>query len=904
MTTSTDTNDKHGEHGSQAQDKAQVEAAAKGDSQVDIATQMPARDEADVVTQMPSRQDGLEQEPLPGPSRATVWDNINIKNQQQSEKSNFPPCKPCRRSKSLGYGPGPISDQSIQGLKENLHNFLSSVDGILEGEAQDQAHAPSSNEPNSGDDDYLSSTDDEVRQDERAPRVRRSWDSDSETTSSCDSTDYSDEDDLRNFFVNGGRDDLERAKTDAILGPEPRSSDIEHSFVVEDSDENDDDPVRLKLWLYPQFEANSYTFVFLLFQYSRQLRDCFRPLIWADRGPAEELPQNLEEILHFPNDDIIGEDPQACFERMLHLGAKHHIPHVFLNLVWTLCQKIYLHFTGTAPKGYFWLRKKVLDDLPQTTLHYTLQHRRTGTIHYVKGNRFRRKRFPSRKYKPLFSETRGKLRELIKYHAQLHQGIRGHKLEEAIREKHEIPLSFYVDGVSPSTTGSMKMVCEVVKHRCCNLILNYNTVIYDKDYQLTADDLLQGLLKDLSRNPNFKVELVVADMPERFRLCGLTHYNGAHGCLSCFSKGENRTGAPGVVWPASTMGEPLRDDESFHNLAEQTRQLGVVVGGQKALSPLLKINNFSIVNSVAIEPMHLFAGLSKYFWERISKQFLSRKQITELTEDLSRQYLDLCFPSDFKRERRAIDPAKWRCNEWKQFVALLGLEIGDAYDKLGFRDVGVFWQRYTWIMRMLAQGDVWYNHGSRQGQYVRIQISNLYKDAEKLLGKNQCTPNLHALYHLPDWRDRHPLGVISAERAESFYGVNRRSFAEQSASIGKQIHVNTLLAAKLGHACETRFKFKAKLKDTDMDHLMVDNTRGVHYYVGELSDTNYYRVRKVNCMPYNGIGGLLNWRDVGVMRFVNVDIEETSIEKTKIIARAIKTKTDVLHIWTRDLHDF
>ncbi len=581
-------------------------------------------------------------------------------------------------------------------------------------------------------------------------------------------------------------------------------------------------------------------------QYEDEVRERFRPLVWADRGPAEDLPQNLQDIVHFPNDNIRFEDPDVAFERLLVEGAKHHIPLVFLDIVWRICQKIYRAWTGCEPNGFYWLRKQIIDQLPSSTLHYTLQHRRTKQFRYVEGRAFRRKKYPARKYKPIICETRANLRELVKYHAQLHNGTRGDQLLEAVREKHEIPLSFYVDGVCPSTTGSMKMICEVIRHQCCNLILNYNTVVYDKDYAITSDDLLQGLLKDLNRNPNMKIELVICDMPERFRLCGITHFNGSHGCMCCMAKGEKREGAPGVVWPPSTMGCPLRDDQSFHDLAEKTREIGVVVGGQKQLSPLLKIPNFSIVDGVAIEPMHLFAGLSKFFWERLAKRHLTKAQMKQLTDDLSAEYLELSFPSDFKRDRRAIDPGKWRCNEWKQFVALLGTSIADAYDKMGFRDIAVFWLRYTWILRMFAQGDVWYSHGTRAGTGMRSQIEILYREVEKLLGKDQCVPNLHALYHLPDWRAKYPLGVISAERAEAFYGVNRRSFAEQSASIGKQIHINTLLASRRGHACQTQFKFSPKLRETDMDHLMVDNTRGVFEYVGEYHDKNYFRAKKVH----------------------------------------------------------
>ncbi len=57
-------------------------------------------------------------------------------------------------------------------------------------------------------------------------------------------------------------------------------------------------------------------------------------------------------------------------------------------------------------------------------------------------------------------------------------------------------------------------------------------------------------------------------------------------------------------------------------------------------------------------------------------------------------------------------------------------------------------------------------------------------------------------------------------------------------------------------------------------------------------------------MPYKDIGGLFNWKDCGVMRGVNVSTQETTVEKRLVIARAIVTKKSVVHVWTRDLHDF
>ncbi len=434
--------------------------------------------------------------------------------------------------------------------------------------------------------------------------------------------------------------------------------------------------------------------------------------------------------------------------------------------------------------------------------------------------------------------------------------------------------------------------------------MNYATFVYQKDYEITAEDLLEGLTKDVNKHPNMVINLVIADMPERHRLLGLISHNGEYGCQICVAPGEKREGAPGNCWPPSTMGYPKRDRQSFEKQAAASVTTGLPVSGHKTRSPLLNLPNFNIVHGVPIDPMHLFAGLSKMFWEKFSASYLSNDEAKILTDRVNKKYQSINFPSDFKRDKRPLDPPKWRANEWKQLIALVGVDIGNDYIDMGYSDVGVFWLRYTWIMRMMAQGNVWMDRGTFHGKRLRDQIAVLYEEVEKLLGKQSCTPNLHALYHLPDVREKHRLPVISTEKAEAFYGVNRRSFAVQSTSIGKQIHVNTLLAAKQGHACAKTFKYSPMVKEKDMDYLMVDNRRGVHALVGDHEDNDLYRVQKVNCMPYIGYGGIFNWRDCGVMKVIDIDEKETTVMKKNIIARAILTKDKMLYTWTRDLHDF
>ncbi len=530
------------------------------------------------------------------------------------------------------------------------------------------------------------------------------------------------------------------------------------------------------------------TLLLPLFQFTEIITQAQRKYIHADRARAEKLATNVEKLFHYPAVPYMIEDPESCMAYLLTKGAKHHVPIVFLNIIWDMLCDFFEAIHVERPRGFQTMRQNLLDQLPNCTMHYTVMHKRTRAVFRVSGKRFKKKRFPACRYRCLITETRSDLKQLLDYHASLHTGSRGRDLKQAMIDEIEIPIHLYVDGVAPSSTGSSKMICQVIRHQCCNLILSFNTIVYSPDYKIDAPELMQGLLHQLHKYPNVRVKLVLADMPERLRLLGLSNFNAEYGCQICFSPGEKREGAPGMNWPYwTTAGDP-RDLECFQAMPDEARRKNGPVGGHKQRSSLLDIQGFNVVDSVPIDPMHLFAGLSRYLWEQFPKKFLTKAQAKKLTEEISAIYTDLQLPLEAKRKPRPIDPVHFRANEWKQLVALCGIDISEAWLDLGFRQVAVAWQRYTFVLRMMAQGDVWYKTGSMNGRLVKAQIQLLYQEIEELLGKNGCVPNLHALHHLPEWRARMPLSVMSTEKAEAFYGTVRKSFAEQSASIGKQVN--------------------------------------------------------------------------------------------------------------------
>ncbi len=208
--------------GTAAQDEARPKAQ-------DIVNRADDVDESTVETQMPvhSARDnmtsGLPFEPVAGGSRAAAktrvtndGNNVRPWNFKESHVQ-----KAQRQAvKSLEIVMNSSDDEDSEDSNGSIAAILRRIDERIPSVAQAAAADLARGQD---DDDGLSSdSENEARPTGRLPRVRRSWDSDSETTTDCDETDYSDEDDVRNFFVNNGIQDLERAKTNPITGHEQR----------------------------------------------------------------------------------------------------------------------------------------------------------------------------------------------------------------------------------------------------------------------------------------------------------------------------------------------------------------------------------------------------------------------------------------------------------------------------------------------------------------------------------------------------------------------------------------------------------------------------------------------------------------------------------------------------------
>lgn len=632
---------------------------------------------------------------------------------------------------------------------------------------------------------------------------------------------------------------------------------------------------------------------------------------YTDEDPNEvyyvdEAPEAEREPNHLDPDNCVAmdfsgvhTDPSRAFRWLFVRGARKHARKSYQRDAWSLVQRLFKLQKVKGAKSYDTEQRLLHAGLPALMIHYKVQNKETGEVVDGQADSFPRKRFPARLWRQLVVETRVDFGALLKFFVKNHRGARKLQLKAQL-DAGTLPITFFVDGVQPSNSGTRKMYCQAVRIGDCHSLLNVNTIVVDKSYSLSAEEMMAGFIKML-RTTIVDLKLIVADMPQRLQITGSQSFNGRNGCNVCVAEAETKQG--GVNWPLITVDKPLRDHKSFQTLGEAADDLacGPVLGA-KTTSPLLQIPHFDIAEQVAIDCMHLIAGLTKSMWYAFLDECLTEGQRIKVAASVSDAYTSLNMPASMKRCTRGIDP-RFKANEWKQLLLLSGLDIAAAYDEVGHEAIGLFWRRFVFIVRAMAQPDAWWNGAKVDDDTFGAMVNMMYSDVQEILGREFCSPNLHAFSHLPMWRNKLRMHKMSAEIGEDHWGHNRAAFGEQSHSIGKQIDRQGLFRFMDGHSCVYGFNVGPRTNDTSMNHIVVDRKMNI-YYVDKVMADNDLLCRRVLCTKFKSANNNYNWASVGVFKVAGVGDVNQYLNPLDVAGLGIIKKDRTLLTWTRDMQEF
>ena len=146
---------------------------------------------------------------------------------------------------------------------------------------------------------------------------------------------------------------------------------------------------------------------------------------------------------------------------------------------------------------------------------------------------------------------------------------------------------------------------------------------------------------------------------------------------------------------------------------------------------------------------------------------------------------------------------------------------------------------------------------------------------------------------------RHRLMDLTAEIAESHYGRARKSFKEQTQSLGLQIHYNSLFAMQSGHACRWWVKMRSYAKN-GMDHAFIDKNMHVYKYLCPFR-ANVYQAKRYLLKRLSTDDGF-DWATVGVFEIVGISQIIEKINASDVRGRAIICQDKKrMYTWTEDL---
>ncbi len=460
----------------------------------------------------------------------------------------------------------------------------------------------------------------------------------------------------------------------------------------------------------------------------------------------------------------------------------------------------------------------------------------------------------------------------------------------------------------------------------CECLHNAVTVVYNNEFRLRSRDYCDGLSEVLD-DARFKPRLMIADMVERNALCNKQSQTALYGCDQCIAQSEN------LHWSVHSLDRPRRDEKSWEEeVPENEATDGGTYFGRKGQAPLKKLNGFQISQQLPVEPMHcLFLGIAKHMIDhliRSDKYHGAFEGQARIEKTLIAEYSKMRLPTEVQRMPRDFHQT-WRANEYKVFMLAMGHRVAELFHEAGMVFIAEAFARFTFIIRALLLPNAWYE-AVKERYNINAEIMLFYHTIENVMGTNMMTANYHALSHLPHWRERFRLHLLSAEPAETFYGRNKKNLEERNRHYGSQLHyksaVNLLRGLYIclwkcdsflfiflcsffsGHYCRRNFSFKiAKKKHRIRDNaILVNREMNVARYTGDIVEgflacQRYYLTRYRHASLDN------DWSLVGLFRVEGLvaDRGDTSkrdvfLKPVDIVGKGIVSK-DVLSVFTRDM---
>lgn len=576
-------------------------------------------------------------------------------------------------------------------------------------------------------------------------------------------------------------------------------------------------------------------------------------------------------------------------------GATDAAARAFWDLTWTTMETMsHLKQFYVGGKSYKTAQRVADNFAPPISITCLHEDRETQAVTKTCGSEYPKKQFADTlQWRLLLEKTVVQLKEVVEVHRDIHN------FYEVACETGAIFLS--VDGVPEGQCGGTLDIVSVA-FPGCRIVYTLQILRPAHGYAYCFEEMLDALVDEIREN-GIVVRLVLADAPMRAKLRMQKNHNGRYGCDYCClpsvsykEKGEPRSKR---YWPES-YAKPGAD-RSFLRSHQATKELVTTKKldkipaeesvGMVGKSPLLRLDNFDIVNDIPADGMHqIHKGIVAQVLE-LTFQISSRARETRggkiAVGELNELLRSCAVPYEFSRRLRDIDIANPKAEEYRNLAVaifpLVAQAIGDV-DRPEYE----IWMTLAFLCRCYTLPNV--DVTTEFLGELHYRFARLFR---KTFGRNQMSYNFHIFGHFPRLRNLGPITSYGTYPFEASYALVRRYVPRGTMSLGKQT-LNRAYRKLVGskHRCQPRIKVSTEAKATakmDDSFVYVEEFKFLRVVHMDGAKTGL-TCAEVATRPYQTAFNL-PFNLTGVAHFAGYTGTETHISYNDVIGKAVVVNT-------------
>ncbi len=554
-------------------------------------------------------------------------------------------------------------------------------------------------------------------------------------------------------------------------------------------------------------------------------------------------------------------------------------------------------FDRKQMKGFPSLLTKVRKLLPKITMSWKVKDIVTGRVHTGQGPVFPERKFRD-KNRYIIQEmwSRLDLRDLAKFHIQLHPGKANQLVREGVMQPDLMPLYFTSDGIPCGKSTPDNLHVTAVRFRGCKNVYILETRIARRKQAKILDEFLCPII-DACLDSHFPVLKYLGDAPMRAFYKCMKGHAGYFSCEVCEAEGVcvNRR----VCYPSSTLGACLRTTEKWREAVNELEESEVDnVMGVTGRSPLLRLPGFDMVADSPSDPLHRdFLGMTKNMWRLCTnpnKQGNLSARTQTMLATVSKAYASVRLPQEFSHRSRPVDMANFKSHEWKSLLMTSFPVIADAAQELRGGQSGVMWTLFAFLLRIYNGPEHFMNEIGEES--LRSIHKRFYIAFESEFGEAACSFNVHAFSHMIENRKFGRQHVISTEAFESAYGMIQLSYAPGTRCIGKQILERMLirLLRFRGHNCDYTLTFSRFKQENRNDDSIVTDDKWNFFKVKDVQKDTLTVVKIHKTRWVSEYDGDLPFHKAGVFRFNGYSDEKMCLPKSYFTGKGAMLEKKIL----------